>query len=115
MTDILGDSPFVFLLLTFVLFGPLAYATGQAVASQWQPWPLAVFYCALLSAVERFTDYALAEGELLSPGGFVFGLVVLSAIGLFAWRFTLAGMMVRQYPWLYERAGPLSWRSRAPG
>jgi hypothetical protein len=36
-------------------------------------------------------------------------LLVACFIG---YRTTLARQMVRQYPWLYESSGPLSWRSR---
>jgi len=34
----------------------------------------------------------------------------LFIVGLLAWRATRASQMVRQYPWLYTRAGPLQWR-----
>jgi hypothetical protein len=29
-----------------------------------------------------------------------------------AFRLTLVRLMLRQYPWLYEKAGPLAWRAR---
>jgi len=38
----------------------------------------------------------------------------LAAITALAWRLARARKMVSQYPWLYERAGPLSWRDRTP-
>jgi len=36
--------------------------------------------------------------------------VIFLAVGLIGWRATRASQMVRQYPWLYTRAGPLGWR-----
>jgi hypothetical protein len=34
------------------------------------------------------------------------------AIGAAAYRYTRTGQMTRQYAWLYERTGPLTWRDR---
>ena len=112
MEQILGNSLGTFLLLTFVVFGWTAFATGNGVASQWQSAWRVVVYCCLLAAAERFIDHALADGELLSVGGFVLSAVILGAIGLFAWRLTHARMMVTQYPWLYEPSGPFGWREK---
>ena len=65
-----------------------------------------VIYCCRLAAADRFLDHSLVEGELFSIGGFMLSAAVLGAIGLFAWRLTQARMMVTQYPWRYEPAGP---------
>ena len=112
-TPILGNTPGTFLLLTFVVFGWAAFATGNGIASRWQsPWWV-VIYCTLLAAAERFIDYALSEGDLLSIGGFLVSALILIAIGLVAWRLTHARMMVTQYPWLYEPAGLFGWREKA--
>jgi hypothetical protein len=115
MESILGNSLGTFLLLTFVVFGWTAFATGNGVAARWQSAWRVVAYCGLLAAAERFIDHALAEGELLSIGGFLVSAAILSAIGLFAWRVTHARMMVRQYPWLYEPAGAFGWREKPHG
>ncbi|TXL76792.1 hypothetical protein FHP25_11430 [Vineibacter terrae] len=110
---ILGNTLGTFLLLTLVVFGWAAFATGNGIAARWQsPWWV-VIYCTLLAAAERFIDYALAEGELLSPGGFLVSALILIGLGLVAWRLTQARMMIRQYPWLYEPAGPFGWREKA--
>ena len=47
--------------------------------------------------------------------GLLYGdrLLACLAVALVSHRFQLARLMVRQYPWLYERRGPLSWRRKA--
>jgi branched-chain amino acid transport system ATP-binding protein len=67
-------------------------------------------YCLLLGLVGRFLQWALFDGTLLSSTAYAVDVAVLIAIALFAYRVTQAGRMVRQYPWLYARAGLFSWR-----
>jgi hypothetical protein len=112
MQEILGNSllPYLILLLLFV---PLAWATGQGVASRWERPRLVLLYCAMLTVAERFFDYALAKGHAFSVAGGLVVLAVLCAAGVLAWRLSLVAMMVRQYPWLYERDGLLGWRERS--
>ena len=112
MVDWFGDTPFNLALLNLVLVGPAAFATGQAIANTWRHWGQMVFYTALLSAMLRFLDYALAGGELWSVAGFLLGWAVQMSIGAFAYRLTRARQMVRQYPWLYCRKGLLGWEER---
>ena len=38
--------------------------------------------------------------------------VLLLALCLLGYRMTIAQKMVRQYPWLYQAAGPLGWKSK---
>jgi hypothetical protein len=52
----------------------------------------------------------LFHGELLSVPSYACDTLILFIVGLLAWRATRASQMVRQYPWLYTRAGPLQWR-----
>ena len=111
---ILGASLPVFIALTVVLVGGAALLTGQALANTWQPAWKAVPYCVLLAAADRFLAYALFDGELLSVTGFAIGFIILLAICLTAYRATKTGKMVSQYPWLYTRAGPFSWKPRGP-
>ena len=110
---LLGASPGAFLGLTVVLFGAAALATGRALARQWRPVWQTLPYAALLALGDRFLLYALFDGELLSATGYVIGVVILLALAFLAYRVTLVRRMVRQYPWLYEAAGPLSWRERS--
>jgi Domain of unknown function (DUF6867) len=110
--QLIGASPASFLGLTLVLFGAASVATGRALARNWRPlWQL-LPYAALLAAGDRFLLYALFGGELLSASGYGLAAILLALIALIAYRTAQARLMVRQYPWLYEAAGPLAWRER---
>ncbi|MEC9345983.1 MAG: hypothetical protein VYB54_07135 [Pseudomonadota bacterium] len=112
MEDLLGTSPGVFIGLTCVLAGGAAWMTGQALAANWLPRWQGVAYGILLAAANRFLVYALFDGQLLSVPGFLVACVVLVGIVQVAFQATRAFRMVSQYPWLYEPAGPFSWRER---
>ena len=111
--SLLGQTLPLFLGLTLILFGGAAVMMGRAIASIWHPawkiWP----YGFLLGAFDRFLSYALFGQPLLHVPGFVLNSLVLVGLALLAYRITLAGKMVRQYPWLYERAGPFAYREAA--
>ena len=108
----LGTSLWVFVCATVILFGWAAFMTGQALAQTWRPlWHLAP-YSLLLAAGNRFFDFALFGGNLLSPLGYVVTFVIMLGFSIMAYRATRARKMVNQYPWLYERAGPFAWRDR---
>ena len=112
MEDLIGVSSGVFLGLTVCVMGFAAYATGQALANTWKPAWHAVIYALLLGFGDRFLGFALFEGELLSLSGYLIDSAVLVAIALVGYRLNLARKMVRQYPWLYQRTGPFSWRRK---
>jgi protein-S-isoprenylcysteine O-methyltransferase Ste14 len=110
--NISGTTPGVTLAVTLVLMGGCALMTGRALALNWRPvWQL-VFYCLLLGLGDRFLVFALFGGELLSLPGYLIDTALLLSIAAIAFRVSRARQMVRQYPWLYERAGPLGWRTR---
>lgn len=110
--NISGTTPRVTLAVTLVLMGGCALMTGRALALNWRPvWQL-VFYCLLLGLGDRFLVFALFGGELLSLPGYLIDTALLLSIAAIAFRVSRARQMVRQYPWLYERAGPLGWRTR---
>jgi hypothetical protein len=112
MFDWLGDTLAIVMVFNFLLVGPASFATGQGLAQTWRPWPLLVGYTALLSAVLRFFDYALMNGELWSAGGFALAWAIQFGLAAFAYRLTRVRQMVRQYPWLYARKGLLGWEER---
>lgn len=111
-TELLGNDPWVFVALTLVLFGAAAYMTGQALAQNWRPAWHTVAYTMLLAIGSRFLSFALFDGDLLSLSGAAIDWAALLVIAVLAYRLNRVGLMVRQYPWLYERKGPFAWREK---
>jgi hypothetical protein len=106
------NGPFVFVLLTIVLGGGAAWRAGQAVAESWgELWPV-IAYTALIAAAVRFLDYALFAGPLVSPASFATDFLILCVFALLGHRVRRTRHMSEQYPWLFERLGPLGWRLR---
>ena len=103
-------SPAVFVVMTVMIFGAAATLTGQALADTWRPAWYLPLYVALLGAVDRFLQFALFGGELLSIAAYITDSIILLVIGALAYRLRLASKMVTQYPWRFERAGLLRWR-----
>jgi hypothetical protein len=102
----------VFIGLTVVLFGGAAYITGQNTASNWKPVRTVILYTLLLGLGNRFLVFALFDGSLLSVPGYLLDTAVLMVISISAYQLNKARKMVSQYPWLYERSSPFSWRDR---
>ena len=65
-----------------------------------------------LGVAVRFIHYALFEGSFLSVHYYLVDLLVVAAIACLSYRFYETRQMTTQYSWIYERAGPLSWRER---
>lgn len=108
-----GNTVGHFVLLTLLIGGGAAWRTGQAVAQGWGAmWPVAA-YTALLAAAIRFLHYALFGGALLSLPSYLVDFAILLAIALAAHRARRTRHMSEQYPWMFERSGPLTWRDRA--
>jgi hypothetical protein len=105
-------SFFHVLFLTFVLGFGCAWAAGRAIALSWRPAWIAAGATVLIGFALRFLHFALFWEPLLEPVTWIFETSCLIAIGLLSWQYARAGQMVRQYYWLYEPAGPLSWRLR---
>jgi hypothetical protein len=101
------------LLITGVLGGGAAWLAGRAIAGTWRPAWHVVGYMALLGAAIRFVHFALFDATLLSPLSYLADTLYVILVGSLAWRVTLAAQMTRQYPWLYERTSPVTWRERS--
>jgi hypothetical protein len=97
-------------LLVTVLFGTAAWLAGRAIAATWRPPGAVVVAALLIAAAARFIHFALFHGALLSLTSYASDACILLIAGLIAWRATRTRQMVRQYPWLYARSGPLTWR-----
>lgn len=101
-----------FLIMTVIIAGGAAFMAGRALAEGWRPVWLPLLYMVPLAAALRFFHYALFNGTLLSIHYFLVDLAVLIIACLFGYQLMRASQMTRQYPWLYERSGPLSWKLR---
>ena len=115
MSLFIEDSPWIFLIMTVIIGGGLAYLSGRSLASKWRPLWMAVAYMIPLGLALRFFHYALFDGELLSLHYLLTDTLVLIAGTLLGYRMTRARQMVNQYPWLYEPAGPFGWKQRMSG
>lgn len=115
MEELIGSSPGDFIFVTIVLAGAGAYLTGQTQAESWHGWRHLIPFVLLLVFASRFLHYALFDGVFLAPVGAVIDLVWVSLLMAFGYATTRASKMVRQYPWMYERAGPFGWRDRIGG
>ncbi len=115
MSLIIEDTIPIFLIMTVIIGGGLAYLAGQSLASKWRPMWMAIAYMIPMGLALRFFHYALFNGELLTLHYFIVDTAVLIAFAVLGYRLTKARQMVKQYPWLYEPAGPFGWRPRQPG
>lgn len=105
-----GEGILQIVLLTVVVGGGAAVLSGRAIALAWRPaWQVAIVALSL-GAAARFFHFALFNGELLSAPSYCCDTLIFIVAGMIAWRATRAQQMVRQYPWLYTRSGPLGWR-----
>jgi hypothetical protein len=109
-----GEGWFEIFFVTGILGGLAAWATGRAIADTWRPYYQLIAYMMLLGGAVRFIHFALFGADLLSLPSYVSDVLYLLAVGSLAFRLTRTHRMVTQYRWLYERAGPLSWRERVP-
>lgn len=95
-----------FVLVTIVMGGLAAYATGSAIASTWRPiWQLFVYGVMLAGAV-RFIHFALFEEPFLAPRSFLVDLVFLLIVVWSGFQVTRRHQMQRQYDWLAGSASP---------
>lgn len=106
------NSPWIFFFMTVIIGGSAAFLAGRALASKWRPWFMAVLYMIPLGLALRFFHYALFNGSLLSLHYLITDTLVLIAGASLGYRLTRVRQMVGQYPWLYERSGPFSWRAK---
>ena len=110
---IIWENSFVtFLFVTVIIGGGAGYLSGRSLASNWRPISHVIFFMMLLAFAVRFFHFALFEGTLLSLHYYVVDALVLIGISLLGYRLTRVRQMVTQYRWLYERAGPFSWREK---
>lgn len=106
------NGAYVFILLTVLIGGWAAWRTGQAQAQSWAPtWPV-VAYAAALACAVRFLHFALFSEPLLSPVNYFVDFIFLLAVALAGYRVRRVRHVTEQYPWLFQRSGPLGWKPR---
>jgi uncharacterized membrane protein len=107
-----GGTLGVFLLLTVVLAGGAAFLAGKTMAREWRPLAQLFIFMIPLAAGTRFLHYALYQEPLGSLQEFLLSYVILTAFALLGYRRKRTSQMVNQYPWLYQRTGPLTWTEK---
>jgi hypothetical protein len=114
MQGVLYEEPtiWLFLLVTVVMGGWLAWMTGRAIAVTWKPVQQLVIYTLVLGLVVRFIHFALFEATLLTLHYYIVDTVILLVFAIAGWRYHRARQMTTQYRWLYERTGPFGWKAR---
>ena len=109
-----GDyAGMVFIVLTLLLGGAMAYASGRAIALTWRPLLQVAVYMLPLAAMIRFLHFALFDENLASIYHFGVTLVLLGLFALWGYRVTRVGQMVRQYPFAFSRSGLFGWQNSA--
>ena len=130
MRLIAEHSLLVFLFLTGLLGGGVAWMAGRGLALGWRPLWYVIAYMLLMGLVLRFFHYSLFGGSFSFswwPAGGTFGLplpgrttlhyylvdtLVIMAAAMLGWRHTRVNQMVAQYHWLYRRTSPFTWARR---
>lgn len=113
-------SFWVFFVLTVVIGGGAAFATGRALALKWRPFREVIVYACLLGFADRFLHWGLFldrpldayKGSIFSLHYYLVDTAVLVFASIIAWQMTRARCMTTQYRWMYERSGPFSWREK---
>jgi hypothetical protein len=107
-----NESIFQVLFVTLVLGGGCALLAGRAIALTWRSIWIAVIAMIPMGMAVRFIHFALFNETLLQPQTYVVETAILIAVACLSFQRTRAAQMVKQYYWLYEPNGPLSWRLR---
>ena len=110
-----GESGlFTVILLTLLMGGLAAYASGKAIAQTWRPFWHVPLYMLIVAAAVRFCHFALFEEELFSLSSYMIDFAVALAAASLGYRLVRARQMAVQYGWLFRRRGPLGWRALEP-
>lgn len=102
-----------FFFITVLLGGWAAWMTGRSCAITWRSPILLGVYLLLLGIAVRFIHHALFDGTMFSLHYYAVDTIILMFLGMISFRYTRTRQMVENYSWLYERTGPLTWRSKS--
>ena len=110
-----GDNGlWIFLLVSILMGGAAAYASGKAIAQTWRPFWHVPLYMLIVAAAVRFCHFALFEEPFISLPSFAVDFAIAFAAASLGYRLVRARQMAVQYGWLYRRRGPLGWRAEQP-
>jgi uncharacterized membrane protein len=105
---------FTFVLLTLLMGGLAAYASGKAIAQTWRPFRQVPLYMLIVAVAVRFCHFALFDEELISLPSYIIDFVVTFAAASLGYRLVRARQMTGQYGWMFRRRGLLGWRGLEP-
>jgi hypothetical protein len=106
------NSIWIFLLVTVIMGGAAAWASGKAIAQTWRPYWQVPLYMLILALGIRFIHAALFGGHFIAPQFYLVDAVILVVVGSLGFRYKRTLQMTTQYRWLYEKTGPFSWKAR---
>lgn len=95
-----------FTLITVLMGGAAAYATGKALARTWRPYFQVLAYMLGMAAVTRFCHFALFEEDLLDPLAYLVDFALLAIAATIGYRWMRTNQMASQYAWLAAGSGP---------
>jgi hypothetical protein len=110
---LIEQSTWTFLILTVIFGGGAAFIGGRSLALGWKSVGVLAAYMLIFGAGIRFLHFALYQANLAALLYYVSHTAVIIAFALLGYRMTRTRQMTEQYPWMYERTGPLSWRQKA--
>lgn len=130
-----GEYGFItFAILTLMLGGAAAMATGRALALTWRPVWHCIIYAAPLALAIAFLHYALFEESVIpleimtedsadassfseavwvilwNLRGWMVQFALFALLALIGYRLTRVRQMARQYGFAYSARGPFNWR-----
>ena len=103
-----------FVLITVLMGGLAAYASGKAIAQTWRPFWHVPLYMLVVAAAVRFLHFALFEEPLASLPSYAADFAIAFAAASLGYRLARARQMTIQYGWIYRRHGTLGWRNVGP-
>jgi hypothetical protein len=87
----------VFILLTVILGGGMAFVSGKSIAETWRPLWQVPAYMFLLSLAVRFSHFALFEEVMVSGRNLLVDFSVLLGLALIGYRVARQRQMATQY------------------
>jgi hypothetical protein len=113
LTDLYSNESIIqVLFVTLVLGGGCALLAGRAIALTWRSIWVVVAAMIPMGLAVRFVHFALFNETLLAPRTYLVETLILLIVACLSFQRTRAQQMTRQYYWMYEPSGPLSWRLR---